>query len=95
MPDIGALIEVAALVVFVPLPFVLGYATKRYAAAALPALSLAAAVINAVTYHPSGPSDEVDVIPPMFVLLSAVATIGCLLGALIGRRRSRRRPAAT
>jgi hypothetical protein len=85
--------ELVALLLFVVLPFGLGYVTGSYAAAFLPTLSLLASLLNYGLNPPEGPPDEVDVLPIIWVVASAVAVTVCMVGAALGRRMRRRRAA--
>jgi hypothetical protein len=84
--------EVVALMLFVAVPFVLGYGTGSYLAALLPAASLVASVVNYGLNPPPG-TDEVDVLPGLWIAASAIAVTVCLSGAVLARRTRRRRQA--
>lgn len=64
--------------------------SASYWAALLPAASLIAAVATYASDPPEG-TDEVDVLPGLWIVLSAVAVVICLAAAAV-RRRARRRP---
>ena len=71
---------------------ILGWATGRYLAALLPAASLVAWVVSYAVDPPPG-TDEVDVLPGLWILGSAIAVAVCLGGTAF-TRRSRRPPVA-
>ena len=77
--------ELVALLLFVAAPFALGYATGSYLPALLPAASLVASVVNYGANPPPG-TDEVDVLPGLWSLGSAIAVTVCLGGAALTRR---------
>ena len=81
--------ELVTLILFVGLPLALGFGTGSYWAALLPAASLVTAVVSYVADPPAG-TDEVDVLPGLWIAFSAVGVLVCLGGAA-RRRRSRRR----
>jgi hypothetical protein len=81
--------ELVALIVFVAVPWALGYGLASYWAALLPAACLAGAVISYAVDPPAG-TDEVDVLPGLWIVFSAVAVLACVGGAAL-RRRSRHR----
>jgi hypothetical protein len=82
--------ELVPLVLFIAAPWALGYMSASYWAALLPAASLIAAVANYASDPPEG-TDEVDVLPGLWIALSAIAVVICLIAAAV-RRRTRRRP---
>jgi hypothetical protein len=84
--------ELVALLLFVAVPFVLGYGTGSYLPALLPAASLVASAVNYVANPPPG-TDEMDVLPGLWILGSAIAVTVCLGGAALTRRSRRRRHA--
>ena len=88
----GDMFELVALLLFVAAPFVLGYATGSYLSALLPAASLVASLVNYGVNPPPG-TDEVDVLPGLWILGSAVAVTVCWGGAALTRRLRRRGPA--
>jgi hypothetical protein len=67
--------ELLALFLFVAAPWALGYLSASYWEALVPAASLVAAVANYASHPPQG-RDEVDVLPGLWVALSAVAVLG-------------------
>jgi hypothetical protein len=77
------LISIAAL-------FASGYLTRSYLGAAVPGVALLAAIYG---YTQRGPDtgDEVDVLPAVFVVLSAIAVLAFLGGVALGRRARARR----
>lgn len=82
------MIELAAVVLFVALPAVLGYGSASYKAAAIPAVAvLAFGLLYAL--EPAGGNDEVDVLPGLFLAFSVLGVAICLAGA--AHRRNRRR----
>ena len=84
--------ELVALLLFVAAPFVLGWATGSYLSVLLPTASLIAAVVSYAVDPPPG-TDEVDVLPGLWILGSAIAVIVCLGGAALTRRSRRSRQA--
>jgi hypothetical protein len=89
LPILGEMFEMVALLLFVAVPFVLGYGTGSYLAALLPAASLIASVVNYGVNPPAG-TDEVDVLPGLWIAASAIAVTVCLGGAALARRSRRR-----
>jgi hypothetical protein len=84
--------EMVALLLFVAAPFGLGYGTGSYVAALLPAASFIASAVNYGVNPPAG-TDEVDVLPGLWIAASAIAVTVCLSGAALARRSRRRRQA--
>jgi len=82
-------LELVALILFVVMPGALGYLFASYRAALLPGASFLAALVNYASDPPAG-TDEVDALPGLWILLSAVAVAICLAAAAV-RRRARRR----
>jgi hypothetical protein len=82
-------LELLTLLLFIGVPWAVGYGTASYRAALLPAASLVAALVRYAADPPAG-ADEVDVLPGLWVVFSAVAVLVCLGGATL-RRRSRQR----
>jgi hypothetical protein len=80
--------EFVALLLFVAVPFFLGYGTGSYLAALLPMASLIASVVNYGVNPPAG-TDEVDVLPGLWIAASAIAVTVCLGSAALARRASR------
>lgn len=76
-------------ILLVGLPLALGYGTGSHCAAWLPAGSLVTAVVSYVADPPAG-TDEVDVLPGLWIGFSAVGALACLGGAAM-RRHSRQR----
>jgi hypothetical protein len=81
-------LELIALVLFVGVPFLLGYVVADYWIVALPATSLAVAVTSLVV-NPPGHSDEVDVLPWAWAVLSVVAVLVCVAGVALARHNRR------
>ena len=79
--------ELVALVLFVVLPAALGYISASYWAALLPAASLIAAVISYASDPPEG-TDEVDVLPGLWIALSVIAVVISLVATTVRRRGS-------
>ncbi len=81
--------ELVAVVLFAAVPWAAGYISASYRMALLPVVSLVVAVANYAT-DPPKVSDEVDVLPGLWIVLSAIGVVICLLVAAV-RRRVRRR----
>lgn len=81
--------ELATLILLVGLPLALGYGTGSHWAALLPAGSLVTAVVSYVADPPAG-TNEVDVLPGLWIGFSAVGVLVCLGGAAL-RNHSRQR----
>jgi len=78
------------LLLFVAVPWPLGFGTARYRAALLPAVASIAAVVSFAADPPPGEHpDEVDVWAGLWVVFSALAVVVSLAGAAV-RRRARR-----
>jgi hypothetical protein len=85
------MLELVLLVLFVGVPWVLGYGTARYWAALVPAGALLVAVLSfAAAPAPGEYPDEVDAWAGLWIVFSGLAVVVCLAGAAV-RRRSRRR----
>jgi hypothetical protein len=83
-------VTLAVVVLFVVVPCLLGYATGTPWIAVLPGMSLSAALATwAGTPRPY--TDEVDVLPFIWVVASAVAVVMCLAGALARHASDRKR----
>jgi hypothetical protein len=78
--------ELIGLVLFVLLPWLIGYGSGSWWTLLLPAASLVAAVV-AYVVHPPGHSDEVDVEYGLWIAGSGVAAVVCVVGILVRRRR--------
>jgi len=89
---LSEMFELVALLLFVAVPFVLGYGSGSYLAALLPTASLIASVVNYGVNPPAG-TDEVDVIPGLWIGASVIAVTVCLGSAALARRTRRRRQA--
>jgi hypothetical protein len=77
--------ELVALILFIALPWTLGYKSARYRAALLPAISLITAIANYAANPPAG-TDEVDVQPGLWIAFSAVAVVVSLSATAVRRR---------
>jgi O-antigen/teichoic acid export membrane protein len=85
--------ELIALVVFVVVPWLIGYGSASWWTLLLPAASLVAAVVTYLV-HPPGHTDEVDVEYGLWILGSIVAVVACVVAIVVRRRRrARARPA--
>jgi hypothetical protein len=85
--DTLTVFALVTLLLFVGLPLVLAYWTASYWAALLPAASLVAAVLSYAVNQPAG-TDEIDVLPGLWIAFSAIGVLVCLGGTAL--RRSRR-----
>ncbi len=79
--------EVLALLLFVVAPAIVGYRSASYRAAAIPGVLLIAAVVSYAADPPVG-TDEVDVLPGVWILLSALAVLVSLGGAALRQHSS-------
>jgi hypothetical protein len=77
--------ELVAILVFFALPFGLGWVTRSYWSALLPATSLLVAIANYAANPPEG-NDEIDVLPGVWIVLSAIALVVTLGAAALARR---------
>jgi hypothetical protein len=85
------MLELVLLLLFVGVPWAMGYGTARYWATLLPAAMLVVAVLSYAADPPPGEyPDEVDAWAGLWIVFSAFAVVVCLAGAAM-RRRSRRR----
>ena len=80
------MIDIAFFIVFVAVPLTLGYSTAHPAAALIPAASLVVSIASYALSRPSG-TDEIDVLPGLWIVGSAASVALCLVAVAIGRRR--------
>jgi hypothetical protein len=79
------MLEFWVLLLFVGTPLGMGLRTGRSRVALVPGVSLVAAVVNYVRNPPAG-TDEVDVLPGLWVALSIAGILVALGGAAVARR---------
>ena len=80
--------ELVALIAFVAVPSALGYVLGRDWASLLPTAVLIAVVVEYARNPPTG-NDEVDVLPALWIVLSAFAAVICIAAVWARRRRDR------
>jgi hypothetical protein len=88
---VAHLVEIGFLMLFLVAPLLLGYATGSYWAALIPALSLVLAAHAVVASADSPYRDEVDVLPWLWLILSATAVALCVAGVAVKRWTGRKR----
>jgi peptidoglycan/LPS O-acetylase OafA/YrhL len=81
--------DLIVLVVFVIVPWVIGFRSGRYWTAVIPGALCFAIVAMYVTNPPESTGDEIDVQPLVFLVSSVLGVLVCLAGAALRRRLSK------